>query len=111
MTDRHVRVVSLIQELAATFIQHEANTDPLITITRVDLSPDFKRSTIFFTTIPEEKENDALIFLQRSASELRRFIKQKSNLKFIPHIDVAIDYGERHRQHIDDISRDIQGEK
>ncbi|MEX0917784.1 MAG: ribosome-binding factor A [Candidatus Paceibacterota bacterium] len=105
--DRHDRVTSLIHELAATFIRNEANHDPLITITRVTTASDYKRVTIFFTTIPDSKEEDALIFLKRYGSELRRYIKQKSNLKIIPHLDFAIDYGERHRQHIDEIARDL----
>ncbi len=103
MSDRHVRVESLIQELAATFIQHEANTDPLITITRVSTSPDYRNVTIFFTTIPEGREHDALIFLKRSGRELRHYIMKKSNLKIIPNLDFDLDVGERHRQHIDEL--------
>lgn len=111
MPERHQRVVLLLQELAATFIQHEANTDPLITVTSANASPDFKNVTTFVTTIPDGKEQDALIFLKRSGGALRSFIKSKTNLKVIPHIDFEIDYGERHRQHIDGIVRDIESEK
>ena len=108
MHDRHDRVVSLLKEQAATFIQHEANTDPLITVTEATISPDYKRVTILVTTIPEEKENDALIFLKRNATEFRHHIKKHTNLKFIPHVEFAIDYGERHRQNIDRISAEIK---
>ena len=108
-TGRHLRVESLIRELVAGFIQHEANTDPLITVTHVTTSPDYRRITVFFTTIPEgkEKEAAALAFLMRSGGELRGYIKKKSNLKIIPFIEFAVDYGERHRQHIDEIAREI----
>jgi len=111
MSDRHIKVVLLIQELAAKFIQHEANTDPLITVTSANASPDFKNVTIFITTIPDGKQEDALVFLKRSGKEMRGYIKEHTNLKVIPHIDFAIDYGERHRQHIDEIVRDIDSEK
>jgi len=107
MSGRHERVVSLLRELAATFIQQEANTDPLITITHVATSPDYRKITIFFTTIPVGRENDALIFLRRNGKALRNHIKKKSNLKIIPHIDFDIDIGERHRQHIDEIAKDL----
>jgi len=109
--DRHQRVESLIHELAATYIQHEANTNPLITVTRVSTAPDYKNVTIFFTTIPEGREVDAQIFLKRHASELRHSIKKKSNLKIIPHLEFALDVGERHRQHIDDVFREIEDKK
>lgn len=107
MSDRHARITSLIQELAATFVQQEANTDPLITITSVNTSPDQRYVTIFFTTIPETKQEDALVFLKRSASDFRAYLKSHAKLKAIPHIEFAIDYGERHRQHIDDVMRDL----
>lgn len=107
MSERHERVVSLIKEFAATYIQQEANTSPMITVTRVTTSPDYKKVTIFFTTIPDGKESDAQIFLQRHARELRHYIKKKSNLKIIPHLDFSLDVGERHRQHIDEIARGI----
>jgi ribosome-binding factor A len=110
MNDRHDRVSSLLKELAAEFIQHEANTDPLITVTNADISPDYKRATIFITTIPDDKEEAALIFLKRYAGEFRQFIKKKISMKTIPHIDFVLDVGERHRQHIDEISRDIKKE-
>lgn len=105
--DRHQRVESLIRELAATFIEYEANSDPMITVTHVTTSPDYRRVTIFFTTIPSTKEEDALVFLKRNGTELRNFIKKKSTLKTIPHLEFAVDYGERHRQHIDEIARGL----
>lgn len=107
-SERHERVQSLIREFAATFIAQEANTDPLITITRVTTSPDYRKVTIFFTTIPEGREEDAGIFLKRNASEMRHFIKKKSDLKIIPHLEFMLDAGERHRQHTDEVFREIE---
>lgn len=111
MSERKDRVVSLIKELAATFVQHEANTDPLITITGIDLSPDLKNATILFTTLPEGREADAEIFLKRSASDMRRHIKKHANLKFIPNLNFRLDVGERHRQNIDRIASELQAAK
>ncbi len=108
MSERQGRVGNIIQECAARFVQQEANTNPLITITRVDISPDLKRAIIFFTTIPDGKEADALIFLKRSGTELRKFIKENARLKRIPNLDFMLDAGERHRQHIDDVMREIE---
>lgn len=109
--DRHERISSMLQEAAAKFILQEANTDPLITVTHAHVSPDNKHATIFITTLPEEKEQDALIFLKRYAGEFRHFLKKESSMKFIPHIEFVLDAGERHRQHIDDIARDVRQEK
>lgn len=107
MNDRHQRVESLIRETVAKFIQEEANTDPLITVTRVTTSLDYRQMTVHFTTIPSGKESDALIFLRRSGTALRSYVKKRSNLKSIPFFDFSVDYGERHRQNIDEIAREI----
>lgn len=107
MSERHNRVVSLIHELVATFIRNEANADPMITVTAITLSPDYRQATIHFTTIPEGREQDALVFLKRGASELRHTIMKKSDLKIIPFLSFAIDLGERHRQHIDTLTNEI----
>lgn len=108
MSERQARVGTIIKECAATFIQQEANTNPLITVTRVDIAPDLSRALIFFTTIPDGKEQDALVFLKRSATELRKYLKQHAKLKRIPHLDFFLDAGERHRQHVDEVFQEIQ---
>lgn len=109
--DRHDRAASLLKEVVAKFIQIEANTNPMITVTHVTVSPDYRRVTVYVTTIPDGRESDALIFLKRSASEMRGYVKKKTNLKIIPHLEFAYDYGEKHRQHIDEIANEIDRDK
>lgn len=111
MSERTAKIEGIIKEVAATFILHEANTDPMITVTRVDISPDLRRALIFFTTIPEDRQSDAEVFLKRSAGEFRQYLKKNAALKRIPHIEFMLDAGERHRQHIDDVFRGIEEEK
>ena len=101
----------MIKEVAANFIQQEANTNPLITVTSVDISPDQRRAIIFITTIPDGKEQEALVFLKRNGTNMRNYFKQKARLKHIPHLEFMIDAGERHRQHMDELVREIEGGK
>lgn len=111
MSDRKIKVTEIIQELAATFIQKEANTDPLITVTSVDVSPDLRRAIIFITTIPDGRETDALVFLKRNGTNLRNYLKQHARLKHIPHLEFMVDAGEKHRQHMDELVREIEAGK
>lgn len=111
MSERQSKIANLLKEIVATFVLHEANTNPMITVTRVDISPDLKRAIVFFTTIPDGREQDALIFLKRSASDLRKYVKQKASFKHIPHFDFMVDAGERHRQHIDEVMEEIKKNK
>lgn len=102
---------SLLRELVATFVVAEANPNPLITITRVSVSPNLRDATVFFTTIPDNREQDALVFMKRAGTELRDHIKKRSNLKYIPNFVFEVDGGERARQYIDDLSRKIEEQK
>lgn len=111
MSERTSKIEGVLKEAAATFVLHEANTDPMITITRVDVSPDLRKALFFFTTIPEDKQSDAEIFLKRSAGDFRQYLKRNAALKRIPHIEFMLDAGERHRQHVDDVFREIDAEK
>jgi ribosome-binding factor A len=111
MNDRHIKIKALIQELAASFIQKEANSNPMITVTSIDLSPDMRRAIIFVTTIPDGREQDAVIFLKRNATEMRNYFKKKARMKHIPHLEFMVDAGEKHRQHMDEIVREIENQK
>lgn len=106
MKDRPSQFAEILKEHAASFVQREANADPLITITRAEVTSDYSKATIFFTTIPSERENDAQVFLKRSGSDLRHYLIKKMNVKHVPFLDFSLDYGERHRQHIDDLVRE-----
>jgi len=108
--DKRATMASIIKELAATFIQSEANPDPLITVTNVDLSPDWRRAIIMVTTIPDGREQDAVVFLKRNATEMRHYFKKNGRFKTIPHLEFMVDAGEKHRQHIDEISRQIDSQ-
>ena len=108
--DRHDRVRSMLSEVVASFIRNEANQNPLITVTRLSVSPNYRDVTVFFTTIPDGGEEDALIFLKRKGGDLRAYIKKHSHMKIIPFVVFEIDYGERHRQHIDTIVQKIEKE-
>lgn len=96
-----------IRELASKFLL-EASTSKasLITVTDVILSPDRKYATIYFTTLPEDREKDALNFAKRNRKEFKEFIKKNSLIGRIPFVDFEIDFGERNRQNIDKLSEE-----
>jgi len=106
--DRQTKVATLLSELVAQYIQREANTDPLITITHATVSKDYANATIFFTTIPDDKQGDALIYLMRSAGDVRRYVMKHMRIKTIPHLEFQIDFGERHRQDTDILFKEIE---
>ena len=104
--NRSDKIIKIIKKAAAEYMQRESNGASLITITDVKLSNDEKYANILFTVLPEEKQDAALEFSKRKRTEFREYIKHKTKLGRIPTFDFEIDYGEKHRQKIDEISRD-----
>jgi len=101
------RLGEIIHRLAAEFVQQEASGASLLTILRVELSPTGKEVKIYFTTLPESAEDTALKFLTRKVPEFKKYIRDKSRVSIVPHIDFKIDYGERNRQRLDELSSEI----
>ena len=106
MKERKREITSeIIHRLSAKFILEEGGNSSLITVTRVDISPTGKEAKIYFTTLPESQEETALKFLERKKPEFHRYIRDESRIGIIPHIDFRIDYGERNRQRLDEVTR------
>lgn len=105
--ERDEKLKELIRETAAEFLQRESNYTSLITVTSVSVSDRGRRATIFITVLPEDKEEGALGLAKRKRGEFREFFSEKARVRALPFFDFAIDKGEKNRQHIDEISRNI----
>lgn len=104
-TKRQIQIALEIRSVAQDFFQRESSGASMITVTRAEVSPDMRQGTIFITVLPENKEDAAINFAKRMRSELRHAIMKRLPVKVIPFFEVEIDYGEKHRQHIDDLLR------
>jgi len=101
MSQRHIMLTQHLQELASEFINLHSNRTSLITITNTDLSTSFDKITFYVSVFPEDAEGPALGFLLRNRGECKKFIQEKSNVGRIPHIEFALDTGEKNRLRVD----------
>ncbi|NBV76780.1 ribosome-binding factor A [bacterium] len=101
MNHRRIQIAEALAHYAAEFFVRESNGTSLITVTRADVSPDLKNSTIYISVMPESAEQDALAFAKRNRTELKAFI-HKAGIGRPPFIEVVIDYGEKNRQAVDE---------
>ncbi len=104
---RKERIKELVMQMASNYITREANHNSLITVTNAEISPDSKYMTIFVSVLPDSMEKVAMDFLKRQRSEFKHHIKTNSKLSPIPFIDFELDMGEKHRQKIDEISKNL----
>ncbi len=105
MSERKEKIESEILKVAATFLEIESDKTSLITVTRVDISPDFKNADIYITVLPEKKEDDALYFAKRKMSDFKDYVKKHMRIKSIPFFNIRIDVGEKNRQRIEELSK------
>lgn len=94
--------------MAGDFLAREVanpRANGLITVTRAELTPDLKNVTIFLSVLPHTFEGSALKLAKRARSDFREYVKKHGLLHPVPTVDFEIDYGEKNRQRIDDLTR------
>lgn len=101
------KIGEVIHRLAAEFARDNSTGTSLLTITRVEIAEAGKTGKVFFTTLPEHEEDTALKFLMRKLPEFQRYVRDKSRIGRVPHLTFMIDYGERNRQRLDELSKEI----
>ncbi len=106
-SSRDQKLKDVIREAAALFLQRESNYTSILTVTDVSLSERSNNATIFFTVLPEDKEKGALDFVKRKRAEFREYFKSRARMRALPFFDFEIDKGEKNRQRIDEIARNV----
>lgn len=104
-SQRQTKVSLEILALVQDFFQRESSGLSLMTITRCEVSPDMRQGTIYMTVLPVEKEQAALDFARRMRTDMRKYVMKRLPVKVIPFFEIEIDYGEKNRQHIDELLR------
>lgn len=102
---RQTQVEEALAHLAGDFLARESNVQALITVTHAEITPNFKEVAVFFSVLPQTSEKAALAFAKRSRSDFREYIKHHTLLHPIPVVDFEIDFGEKNRQRIDELTR------
>jgi ribosome-binding factor A len=103
---RKEKLPELIMHLAAEFIARESNRTSLITVTHATVSRDQKNVKVLFTVLPEKEEEVVLEFLNRRKKDFFEFIDEHARIGRMPHIEFAVDLGEKNRQKIDFLSNE-----
>lgn len=104
-SERQLKVEQQILGLAQDFFQRESSGLSLMTVTRCEVSPDMRQGTIYITVLPVDKEDSALHFAKRMRGDLRTYVMKHMPVKVIPFFEIEIDYGEKNRQHVDELLR------
>ncbi|MEM1211351.1 MAG: 30S ribosome-binding factor RbfA [Planctomycetota bacterium] len=96
MSHRVAQVESTLQRAVATVLQREVN-DPritgLVSVTKVDVSPDLRDARIFVSVLPEQHASKTLHGLRDAAIHIQSRVKKRVALRVVPHFDFRLDDG------------------
>ncbi|MDE2037893.1 MAG: ribosome-binding factor A [Patescibacteria group bacterium] len=109
MDQKSLKLKELLRGLAADFFSKESNRTSLITVTGVDLKSRNGRATVLFTVMPEDQEAAALDFMKRRLGDFREYVGEHARMMRVPFFDAELDKGEKNRQRLDEIEKDMRG--
>jgi ribosome-binding factor A len=79
-----------------------------VTVTRVEVSPDLRRATIFYTVLGKDRDHRATrAGLQSARSHLRAVLGQQVRLKFTPELEFEEDVGLAQVERVTELLRQI----
>ncbi|MBI3572031.1 ribosome-binding factor A [Candidatus Kaiserbacteria bacterium] len=93
MSRHENRVAEQIAHEAALFIQREASSASLITVTRALMRAHGQRATVFVSVFPAEESRAALHFLEGRRETFSEHLKQHTRLRPLPHVTFLLDDG------------------
>lgn len=88
------RANELLREIIGDFLVHRLRDPRLqfVTITEVQLSPDFQHGKVFFTVLGgEQREQEALAALESAEPLIREEINRNVHWRFIPRLTFVVD--------------------
>lgn len=100
-----------ISQIISLKLNNSAFKKGLISVTKVDTTPDFKYARVYVSMINIGNKKDALKALKKSSGFIRSEIARKVNLKYTPEIvfefDETIEYGDRIDNILKKITKDL----
>ncbi len=95
MSHRKAQVESLLQRTVAAVLQRGLG-DPrtqgaLISVTKVDASPDLKHATVFVSILPDTHQTRAMHALTDATMHLQHAVKKAVALRVVPHLRFKLD--------------------
>lgn len=106
-TNRDDNLKSIIRELAAEFFSRVSNRQSMITVTGVETYSRGSRAKILVTVLPASEEEKAVSFMHRQLSEFREFVMSRSRIGRVPYFEVGLDKGEKNRQRLDEVAKNL----
>lgn len=92
MTQRVEKVRELVrQEVAKMILETIPQDFGLVTVTEVEISPDFKNAKIFVSCYEEKNQKQVLKKLSEESIDFQRILGDKLKMRYTPKLEYSID--------------------
>ncbi len=91
----------LHKEVSKTLLKNVDFEGYIVTVTSVKTSPDFLNTDILITVMPDSKEKEALMEIDKNIYDIQKIINKKLNIKNVPKLSFKIDEGTKNLYKID----------
>jgi ribosome-binding factor A len=111
-TFRQRRVAESIHRELSVLLMREVRDPRLVdvTVTGVDVTPDFSRARIHFTVLGgADEQNDALRGLEHASGFLRTQLASRIRLRTMPELVFELDRSAEYGRRIDELLDQLQG--
>ena len=107
MTQRIIQINGLLKkELSRVFLKGEGfDRNTLISITRVEASPDLAQARVYISVLPIEKFSEIMDFLKKNIYHIQQELNKKLSMRRVPKI---VFYKENKIEEADKIERLIE---
>ena len=110
MSQRIIKVQNLARQVLGELIQ--SLKDPrvgFVTVTGVEMTPDLRLATVYYTVMGEESERKATrAGLQSARSHLRTVIGRQVRMKFLPDLRFREDEGIARLDRVEEILKEMK---
>ena len=112
MTLRVEKMNSLVREIFSELLDQEISLKQgvLVTVAKVDTTPDLRYTRVSVSVFPEQEENYALVTLRHEQNRLQKALNAKLSMKIRPRILIESDHTEQSADVIEKLLIEIKQE-
>lgn len=113
MNQRIERINELLQREIGSLItkESELSEGAVVTITRVDASPNLQQAKVYISVIPEEQKKEVLLLLRKNIFAMQQELNKRLHMRPVPKIIWMEDKGSEGAGRVGEILDNIQKEE
>jgi len=110
MSKRAEQIAEVIQHKVNDFFMREIEFPPesLVTLTKVEVTPDLKQAVLYLSILPITQTGSALKVVRKNLKQVRHYLGSQLKLRVAPYLKVVVDDSALKNRRIEKILEEIK---